>query len=104
MKNAANDAADGVEATGPDWRRKTFSLPTSLADYIEKKAGRGSASAYIAGLIEADRHRETVRQELRDFGYVGPMEVTDEGRARARERLQRHAESRAARAQRRRAA
>ena len=89
---------------GPDWKRKTFSLPTSLADWVDQRAARGSASSYIAGLIEADRHRENARQELRDFGYVGDLEITDQGRARARDLLDRHAASRAARDRQRRVA
>ena len=81
----------------PEWKRKTFSLPTSLANWVDQRASRGNASSYIAGLIEADRHREQARQELRDFGYVGDLEVTDAGRAKARAVLNRHAASRAAR-------
>jgi hypothetical protein len=81
----------------PDWKRKTFSLPTPLADWVDQRAARGGASSYIAGLIEADRHRERARQELRDFGYVGDMAITDDGRATARSLLDRHAESLAAR-------
>jgi hypothetical protein len=80
-----------------DWKRKTFSLPTPLADWVEQRASRGSASSYIAGLIEADRHRALARQELRDFGYAGVMENTDDGRARARTLLDRHAASLATR-------
>jgi hypothetical protein len=91
---------DGVVAdgrSGPDWKRKTFSLPTPLAEWVDQRATRGNASAYIAALIEADRHRELARQELRDFGYVDDLEITDEGRAAARDLLDRHAASRAAR-------
>ncbi|GAA1805239.1 hypothetical protein GCM10009682_28870 [Luedemannella flava] len=82
---------------GPDWKRKTFSLPTSLAEWVDRRAARGEASAYIAGLIEADRQRELARAELREFGYSGDMEITDEGRAAARALLDRQAASRAAR-------
>ena len=86
-----------AEDQGPDWKRKTFSLPTSLAEWVDRRAARGGASSYIASLIEADRHRELARQELRDFGYTGDMEITDEGRAAARTLLERHAASRSAR-------
>jgi hypothetical protein len=89
----------GIAETDP-WRRKTFSLPTSLAEWVEHKA-QGNASAYVASLIEADRHRELAREELRAFGYTGPREITDEGRARARARLDAHAASRATRDRRR---
>jgi hypothetical protein len=82
---------------GPDWKRKSFSLPTSLAEWVDRRATRGNASAYIAGLIEADRRRELARQELREFGYTGDLEVTDEGRAAARALLDRQAASRARR-------
>lgn len=78
----------------PDWKRKTFSLPTSLADWVDQRATRGNASSYIAGLIEADRTRMLAREELRAFGYGGALEITDEGRARARVLLDRHAASR----------
>jgi hypothetical protein len=94
--------ADG--GSGSDWKRKTFSLPTSLADWVDQRAARGNASAYIAALIERDRHRELARQELRDFGYVDGLEITDEGRAAARDRLDRQAASRAARGHQRRVA
>jgi hypothetical protein len=86
---------DPVE--GRDWKRKTFSLPTSLADWVDQRATRGSASSYIAGLIEADRTRVLARAELRDFGYVADLEITDAGRARARAVLDRQAASRHAR-------
>ena len=92
-----NDDAVVAPGQGPEWKRKTFSLPTSLADWVDQRASRGNASSYIAGLIEADRHRERARQELRDFGYVGDLEITDAGRAKARAVLNRHAASRAAR-------
>jgi hypothetical protein len=82
---------------GPDWKRKTFSLPTSLADWVDQRAARGEASAYIARLIEADQHRELARAELRDFGYTGDREITAEGRAAARAILDRHAAHRTAR-------
>jgi hypothetical protein len=85
------------DGQGRDWKRKTFSLPTSLADWLDQRAPRGSASAYVAALIEADRHRELARQDLRDFGYAGDMEITEQGRAKARSLLDRHAASRAAR-------
>jgi hypothetical protein len=89
-----NEAA-AVE--GPDWKRKTFSLPTSLAEWVDLRAARGGASSYIASLIEADRSRVLAREELREFGYTGDMEITDEGRARARALLDRQAASRQAR-------
>jgi hypothetical protein len=94
-----NDGAVGNDGAGegPDWKRKTFSLPTSLVDWVDQRAGRGNASSYIAGLIEADRHRELSRQELSDFGYTGDLEITDEGRSRARVLLERHTASRTAR-------
>jgi hypothetical protein len=85
------------DGQGPDWKRKTFSLPTSLADWVDRRATRGNASSYIAALIEADRHRELARQELRDFGYADDMEITEQGRAKARTVLDRHAASRASR-------
>ena len=93
---------EDVAATNqsPDWKRKSFSLPTSLAEWVDRRAARGSASAYIAGLIEADRHRALAREELRDFGYTDAMEITDEGRAAARAMLDRQAASRAARRER----
>ena len=78
----------------PDWKRKTFSLPTSLADWVDQRATRGNASSYIASLIEADRTRMLAREELRAFGYNGTLEITDDGRARARTILDRHAASR----------
>ncbi|GAA1762391.1 hypothetical protein [Luedemannella helvata] len=86
-----------TDKQGRDWKRKTFSLPTSLAEWVDRQAARGEASAYIAGLIEADRQRELARAELREFGYSGDMEITDEGRAAARALLDRQAASRAAR-------
>jgi len=88
---------DAIEETGPGWKRKSFSLPTSLAEWVEQKASRGNASAYIASLIESDRNRALAREELRDFGYTGDLEITDEGRAAARAMLDRQAASRAAR-------
>ncbi len=87
---------DAVES--PDWKRKTFSLPTSLAEWVDLRATRGNASSYIASLIEADRSRMLAREELRVFGYSGALEVTDEGRTRARAILDRHAASRKRRA------
>src|SRR5690349_21838299 len=78
-------------------RVKSYSLPTDLAEYVERKAGRRGASAYISNLIAADRHRDLVRRELEEFGYTGDLAITDEGRAQARRRLDRHAASRAAR-------
>lgn len=92
-----NAGSGSAVPDSPDWKRKTFSLPTSLAEWVDRRAARGEASSYIASLIEADRRRELARQELRDFGYTGVMEVTDEGRARARAILDRQAASRAAR-------
>ncbi len=92
-----NTDVAGTDEQGPDWKRKTFSLPTSLAEWVDRRAARGEASAYIASLIEADQRRELARSELREFGYVGEMEITPEGRARARAILDRHAASRAAR-------
>jgi hypothetical protein len=91
-----NDAA-ATDDQGPDWKRKTFSLPTSLAEWVDRRAARGEASAYIAGLIEADQRRELSRAELRDFGYVDDLEITATGRAVARTLLDRQAASRAAR-------
>ena len=91
-----NDA-EMSDNQGPDWKRKTFSLPTSLAEWVDRRAARGEASAYIAGLIEADQRRELSRAELRDFGYTGDQEITAEGRAAARALLNRQAASRAAR-------
>jgi hypothetical protein len=95
---------EGAVTEGPDWKRKTFSLPTSLADWVDQRAARGSASSYIASLIEADRSRVLARKELREFGYTGGMEITDEGRARARALLDRQAASRQARRRERNAA
>ena len=95
MNVPMNGEPDSVE--GPDWKRKTFSLPTSLADWVDQRASRGNASSYIAGLIEADRNRMLAREELRAFGYTGTMEITDEGRAHARAILDRQAGSRRAR-------
>ncbi|MEV4413605.1 hypothetical protein [Catellatospora sp. NPDC049609] len=92
-----SEPAEHAEAT--ERRVKSYNLPTELAEYVERKAGRRGASAYISNLIAADRHRDLVRQELAEFGYTGDMEITDEGRARARRRLNRHAASKAARAQ-----
>ena len=92
-----NDGSAVDDGQGRDWKRKTFSLPTSLADWVDRRAARGSASSYIAALIEADRHRELARQDLHDFGYTGDMEITEQGRAKARTLLDRHAASRAAR-------
>lgn len=89
-----DEATDGPR---PDWQRKTFSLPTSLADWVDRRAARGEASAYIASLIAADQRRELAAAELRAFGYAGDMAITDEGRAAARELLNRQAASRAAR-------
>jgi hypothetical protein len=90
--------SEPVDAPETSERRvKSYSLPAELAEYVERKAGRRGASAYISNLIAADRHRDLVRQELAEFGYTGDMEITDEGRARARRRLDRHAASRAAR-------
>ncbi|GHJ48156.1 hypothetical protein Cs7R123_54980 [Catellatospora sp. TT07R-123] len=87
-----------IGATEPSERRvKSYSLPTDLAEYVERKAGRRGASAYISSLIAADRHRDLVRRELEDFGYTGELAITAEGRAKARRRLDRHAASRAAR-------
>jgi len=91
-----NDDSASVGDDSP-WKRKTFSLPTSLAEWVDRRAGRGEASAYIAGLIEADQRRELSRAELREFGYTGGMEITAEGRATARTLLDRQAASRAAR-------
>jgi hypothetical protein len=88
---------EGTVTEGPDWKRKTFSLPTSLADWVDQRTARGSASSYIASLIDADRSRVLAREELREFGYTGGMEITDEGRARARALLDRQAASRQAR-------
>jgi hypothetical protein len=90
-----DDAVTGDQ--GPDWKRKTFSLPTSLVEWVDRRAARGEASAYIAGLIEADQRRELSRAELRDFGYTGDLEISAAGRAAARVRLDRQAASRAAR-------
>lgn len=90
-----DDAA--TDGQGPDWKRKTFSLPTDLAEWVDRRAARGEASAYIAGLIEADQRRELAQVELRDFGYVDEMEITAAGRAAARTVLDRQAASRAAR-------
>jgi hypothetical protein len=88
MNEARESAADGTE-----FKVKSFSLPTSLAAYVEAK-GKGNASAFVASLIEQDQQREHARQWLREFGFVGDMEITDEGRARARARLNTHAASR----------
>lgn len=90
-----NDDAALGEDRGRDWKRKTFSLPTSLAEWVDRRAARGEASAYIAALIEADQRREQARAELRCFGYSGDMEITAEGRAAARVLLDRNAASRA---------
>lgn len=101
-ENAATD--DPAVTEGPDWKRKTFSLPTSLAEWVDQHAARGSASSYIASLIEADRSRVLAREELREFGYTAGMEITDEGRARARTLLDRQAASSQARRRKRNAA
>jgi hypothetical protein len=100
MNEDARGAVSAVEQHEPDWKRKSFSLPTSLADWVDQRASRGSASAYIAGLIAADRDREQARQELRDFGYTGDLEITDAGRQAARAALTRQAASRASRRER----
>jgi len=85
------------EVPGPNWARRTISLPIDLADYLENQSSPGRASAYVADLLRADRDKKLARQELRDFGYVGELEITDEGRGRAREVLDRHARNRAGR-------
>jgi hypothetical protein len=85
------------QAGEPAWARRTISLPTDLADYLEDQSAPGKASAYVADLLRADRARKQARQELREFGYVGVLEITDEGRERARQTLERHARSRAGR-------
>jgi hypothetical protein len=94
-----NESREGTEPE-PVWRRKSISLPIPLAEWVDIRAAKGGASAYIARLIEADRHGQLVRDELEEFGYTGDMAVTDAGRARAREALDRHAASRAARSRR----
>jgi hypothetical protein len=92
-----SDEFEDEDQGKPDWKRKTISLPTSLADWVDRRTTRGGASAYIADLIAADQHRELARAELRDFGYAGDLEITDAGRRTAREILDRQAASRAAR-------
>jgi hypothetical protein len=92
-----NEPREDAEAESGAWKRKTFSLPTSIAEYLDHKAPKGGASAYVAKLIEADRHRELAREELASFGYAGDLEITDEGRASARARLDSHKANRAAR-------
>jgi hypothetical protein len=90
-------------AGDPGYRRTSISLPTSLADYAVRRAG-GNTSAYIAGLIESDQRRERIRQSLERHGYVGDMAITEDGRARARARLDQAGARRAARRGTRRAA
>ncbi|WP_155372658.1 hypothetical protein [Catellatospora vulcania] len=41
--------------------------------------------------------RDLVRTELEQFGYTGDMAITDDDRAKARRRLDRHAADKAAR-------
>jgi hypothetical protein len=77
-----------------DYKRTSITLPVNLAEYA---ARRGNTSAYIAGLIAKDQRRERILQALADHGYVGDLAVTEEGLARARERLDRGVASRAAR-------
>ena len=79
------------------WRRKSISLPIVLADWVEARSAAGGTSAYIASLIEADRHAQLVRDELSAFGYTDQMAITDAGRSRARQVLERQAASRASR-------
>jgi hypothetical protein len=45
----------------------------------------------------AELHRDQVRQELAAFGYIGDLAITDEGRATARHRLDKHRASKATR-------
>jgi hypothetical protein len=91
------DTVDAQSDDKPDWKRKTISLPTSLADWVDRRTTRGGVSAYIADLIAADQHRELARAELRDFGYTGELEITDVGRQAARGLLDRQTASRASR-------
>jgi hypothetical protein len=90
-------------ASESTYRRTSISLPTGLAEYAARRGG-GNTSAYIAQLIAQDQRRENVLRSLERHGYVGEMAVTDEGLARARERLDRAAARRAARNHERRAA
>ncbi len=85
-----------MTGSGPSTEKTSISLPAELAEYARRRAS-GNTSAYIAGLIERDKHNESVRNKLEDHGYVGPLAITEAGKDRMRERLARASRSRAQR-------
>lgn len=62
-------------------RRLTISLPDDVAERIDREP---NASAFIAGLIRRANRYEELQRHLRE-----ELGVTEEGKARARERLAR---------------
>ncbi|MDG4832381.1 hypothetical protein O7627_24180 [Solwaraspora sp. WMMD1047] len=61
-------------------KRVTVSLPDDIAERLE---GEPNASAYVAEAIRQRAARERGHQMLAEQGFV----ITEEGRARARQRL-----------------
>jgi len=76
-------------ASEPASARTSISLPTDLAEFARSRAS-GNTSGYIAGLIAEDRRRVRVWERLAELGYTGDKTPTDQGRERAREKLERH--------------
>jgi hypothetical protein len=69
-----------------DRERTSVSLPVDLAEYARAK-GDGNTSAYLAGLIERDRHLDELRAMFVEHGYTGDMAITEAGVAAMRARL-----------------
>jgi hypothetical protein len=77
------------EPTEPISARTSISLPVDLAEFARSRAS-GNTSSYIAGLIAEDRRRLRVWERLAEHGYTGDKTPTDQGRERAREKLEQH--------------
>jgi hypothetical protein len=83
---------DEVTRTGSE--RTSITMPVDLAEYARKRAD-GNLSAYLAGLVAEDRRRAQVWERLAEHGYQGDLAPTEEGRRRARARLDEHRAKRA---------
>jgi len=85
---------DGAAERPPTSERTSITMPVDLADFARKRAG-GNLSAYLANLVADDRRRAVVWERLAEHGYQGGLAPTEEGRQRARHRLDQHRAKRA---------
>ena len=75
-------------------RRITISVPDDVAEDLKHV---GNASACVTEALRLRRRSKAFRERLREAGYVGDLEITDDGVARMRARVEQQEAARRAR-------